>query len=259
MEDGILAGMVTEGDEAAFEELYERHRRGVLALCRHLLGSHEEAEDALQHTFGVAFRELAGARRPAHPRPWIYAIARNRCLTVLRHRRELPSERSTSSCGEPSDEVEQRADLRELMGDIGRLPEEQRAALILSELGELQHAEVAQVLGCERDKVRALVFQARSTLSGWRAARERSCLEVREHIAVGRGAELRRGILRRHLQVCDHCAAFQERVVRQRRKAAPRPLTRRHPQRPVEAQHFPVQHRVLGDVAGQPGVLLGSP
>jgi Sigma-70, region 4 len=53
--------------------------------------------------------------------------------------------------------VERRSDLRELVDDVGRLPEDQRAALVMSEIEELGHAEVAEVLGCPREKVRACV------------------------------------------------------------------------------------------------------
>ena len=93
-----------------------------------------------------------------------------------------------------SEEVERRDDLRALLGDIGRLPEEQRAALVLTEVGDLEQAEVAEVIGCPRKKVGALVYQARSTLSGWREARDRPCREVRTQIASARGGQLRRRI-----------------------------------------------------------------
>ena len=187
LKDEALARKAGEGDVDAFEALYDRHHRGVHALCRHLLGSPDEADDAVQHTFGVVFRELSGGTRPEHPRPWIYAIARNRALTVLRGQRDVLAQTPVLSTAGLSEEVERRADLRDLVSDIGRLPEEQRSALILSELGDMPHAEVANVLGCPSDRVRALVYQARSTLGGWREARERSCLEVRSQIVESSG------------------------------------------------------------------------
>ena len=107
-----------------------------------------------------------------------------------------------------------------VLNDIGRLPEDQRAALVMSELEELGHAEVAEVLGCPRDKVRALVYQARSSLSGWREARALPCREVRQELAVARAGALRRGHLRRHLKLCPECATFREDLDRQRRGLA---------------------------------------
>ena len=116
--------------------------------------------------------------------------------------------------------MERRSDLRELVDDIGRLPEDQRAALVMSEIEELGHAEVAEVLGCPRDKVRALVYQARSSLSGWREARALPCREVQQELAVARAGALRRGHLRRHLKLCPECATFREDLDRQRRGLA---------------------------------------
>jgi RNA polymerase sigma factor (sigma-70 family) len=219
-DDRRLAESAAAGDASAFEAIFERHHRGLLSLCRHLLGSREEAEDALQHTFAVAYRELVQSGPPRHLRAWLYATARNRCLDILRRRRELPAALPAAATEGLPEEVERRSDLRELVDDIGRLPEDQRAALVLSELGDMPHAEVADVLGCGRDKVRALVYQARSALAGWREARALPCRAVREEIAIARGAGLRRGHLRRHLKVCRHCAAFRQDVDRQRRRVA---------------------------------------
>jgi RNA polymerase sigma factor (sigma-70 family) len=219
-EDRRLAALAATGDEPAFEAIFERHHRGLLSLCRHLLGSLEEAEDALQHTFAVAYRQLVEREPPEHLRAWLYATARNRCLDVLRTRRELPTELRTAATAGLAEEVERRSDLRELVDDIGRLPEDQRAALVMSEIKELGHAEVAEVLGCPRDKVRALVYQARSSLSGWREARALPCREVRQELTVARGAALRRSHLRRHLKLCRECAAFRDDMDRQRRGLA---------------------------------------
>jgi RNA polymerase sigma factor (sigma-70 family) len=218
--DRRLAALAAERHEPAFEAIFERHHRGLLSLCRHLLGSPEEAEDAVQHTFAAAYRELVERKPPEHLRAWLYATARNRCLDVLRTRRDLAAEPPPASTSGLSEEVERRSDLRELLEDIRRLPENQRAALVMSEVEALGHAEVAEVLGCPREKVRALVYQARSSLSGWREARALPCREVQQELAVARGGALRRGHLRRHLKVCSECAAFRERIDHQRRRVA---------------------------------------
>ena len=98
--DERLVDALRGGSEAAFEVIYTRHHRGVLSFCRHMLGSVEEAEDAVQHTFLAAYRDLLRSDKPIHLRPWLYAIARNRCLSVLRARRE----RSLDAPIEPSTE-----------------------------------------------------------------------------------------------------------------------------------------------------------
>ena len=73
-----------------------------------------------------------------------------------------------------SEQVEQRAELRELLADVRELPEEQRAALLLAEAAGLSHAEVAEVLGCEAGSVKGLVFRARTALIERRDARDDS-------------------------------------------------------------------------------------
>src|SRR3954447_1878043 len=82
-DDNHLAQRVTRGDETAFEALYDRHHRALLSFCRHMLGSLEDAEDAVQQTFVRAHRALAGGQLPDAMRPWLFAIARNRCMTIL--------------------------------------------------------------------------------------------------------------------------------------------------------------------------------
>src|SRR5215212_2139859 len=163
--DDRLVEYVRGGSEPAFEAVFDRHHRGILAFCRHMLGSAEEAEDAVQHTFMAAYRSLLASRRPIQLRPWLYTIARNRCLSVLRARRERPvddlDELQTDNL---SAEVQRRQDLRDLLRDVGELPDDQRAALVLAEVGGIRHEEIAQVLGVQREKVKALVFQARSSL-----------------------------------------------------------------------------------------------
>src|SRR5262245_47458116 len=76
--DDRLVEQVRAGSVAAFDVVYDRHHRGVLAFCRHMLGSKEEAEDAVQHTFMAAYRTLADSRQGIELRPWLYAVARNR-------------------------------------------------------------------------------------------------------------------------------------------------------------------------------------
>jgi RNA polymerase sigma factor (sigma-70 family) len=251
--DRQLAALAAAGDEEAFEAIFERHHSGLLSLSRYLLGSPEEAEDAVQHTFAAAYRQLVEREPPEHLRAWLYTTARNRCLDVLRTRREVPAVLSPASTAGLSDEVERRSELRDLVDDIGRLPEDQRAALVMSEIDELQHAEVAEVLGCPRDKVRALVFQARSSLSGWREARALPCRDVRQELAVARGGALRQGHLRRHLKLCPECAAFRADVDRQRHGLAlvlPVVATLGFKERVLEAALGAVGAGAGGSVAG---------
>jgi RNA polymerase sigma factor (sigma-70 family) len=215
--DEALVARVRAGDERAFELVFDRYHRGLLAFCRHMLGAGEEAEDALQHTFMAAYRALRTTDRPIRLKAWLYTIARNRCLSILRARREQVAldEGHAAADGLAAD-IDRRAELRGLLADLEQLAEEQRAALVLFELGDHSHDEIAEVLGVRREKVKALVFQARESLAGWRRARETPCVEIREQLATARGAALKRATLRRHVARCEGCAEFEREVRRQR-------------------------------------------
>jgi len=214
MGDERLVDHVRRGNDVAFETLYDRHHRGLLSFCRHMLGTREEAEDALQQTFLSAYRDLQNNEREIKVQAWLYTIARNRCLSVLRARRETASDEIELSTAGLSDEVEQRADLRELLADMSQLPEQQRAALVLSELGDLSHQEVASVVGVDTPKVKSLVFQARTTLLESRDARDVSHEEIREQLSIP-GATRRKEV-KRHLAACPSCTEYWEQVRRQR-------------------------------------------
>jgi RNA polymerase sigma factor (sigma-70 family) len=218
--DERLVEQLRRGNGAAFEVIYDRYHAGLLSFCRHMLGSREEAEDALQHALIAAHEDILRSTKPIRLKAWLYTIARNRCLSVLRARREQPSDDIEISTAGLADSVQQRADVRELLTDLGGLPDDQRAALVLSEVGDLSHAEVAQVIGCEVSKVKSLVFQARSALIERRQARDIPCNEIREQLATLTGGALRRGHLRHHLAACEGCREFRDEVRRQRKVLA---------------------------------------
>jgi RNA polymerase sigma factor (sigma-70 family) len=216
-DDDRLVARVRAGDDRAFEVLFERHYRPLLSFCRHMLGHADEAEDAVQQTFIRALAGIRGERPPREVRAWLYAIARNRCLTLFERRREIPDEEVDGPPTEGlAEEVQRREDLRELLRDVGELPEEQRAALVLAEIGGVSHDEIAQVVGVPREKVKALVFQARSSLIASREARDAPCEQIRVQLAELRGGALRRNTLRRHLKSCPGCRQFRAALQDQR-------------------------------------------
>jgi RNA polymerase sigma factor (sigma-70 family) len=216
--DEHLVDRVRAGSAPAFEAMFDRHHRPLLAFCRHMLGSATDAEDAVQHTFMAAYADLMQSDKPIALRPWLYSIARHRCLSMLRARRERPvAELPEPEVDHLAAEVDAREELRATLADIAHLPEEQRAALILAELGDASHAEIAQVLGCRQDKVKALVFQARSSLATGRVARDTPCAEIREQLASS-GLAIRRTFLRQHVRDCPGCREFGELLRLQRRR-----------------------------------------
>jgi RNA polymerase sigma factor (sigma-70 family) len=215
--DERLVKRIRAGSDEAFAALYERYQGRLLSFCRHMLGSQAEAEDALQQCFVNAYRDIMRDEKELRVRPWLYRIARNQCLTALRARRfDAELDPDQVSLRGLTEEVVERADLRDLLRDLACLPREQREALVLAELNDNSHAEVAEILGCDREKVKSLVFQARSSLIKSREARALPCAEVQRQLSVLRGGSLRRSELRRHLAECPACRAFREEVKRQR-------------------------------------------
>src|SRR3954468_7372368 len=78
--DARLAQQIRRGSDTAFEVAFERHAGPILGFCRHMLGSQEEAEDAVQQTFAAAYADLQrGGEREIALKAWLFAIARNRC------------------------------------------------------------------------------------------------------------------------------------------------------------------------------------
>jgi RNA polymerase sigma factor (sigma-70 family) len=218
--DDRLVAQVRAGSQRAFEAIYDRHHAGLLSFCRHMLGTREEAEDAVQQTFIAAYRALLADDREILLKAWLYTIARNRCLSVLRARREHVSLADDDDAAAPATaglaaQVERRDDLRALLDDLGRLPDDQRAALVLAELGAHSHEEIGLVIGVPTAKIKALVFQAREALVNRRVAREADCVSIREQLADS-GGSARRRLLRQHVAQCDGCRAFAVEVRRQR-------------------------------------------
>jgi RNA polymerase sigma factor (sigma-70 family) len=244
--DERLVEHVREGSSEAFETLFDRYHSGVLEFCVHMLGSLDEAEDAAQLTFLVAYNDLVADAHPVMLRAWLYGIARHRCLMALRARRS----RAIRDVHDPlrryelTAEVDVRDEVRGLLADVARLPDDQRAALVLAEIGGLSHAEIARVVGCPQRKVKALMFQARSSLRAARAARDTPCAEIREQLATLRGPAITRATLRRHLDGCAGCRAYRD-ALRGRRR---RPLARL-----AWAPFVGVKRSVVGAVAGSGG------
>ena len=252
--DERLVTLVRRGDLGAFEALYDRHARELLAFCVYILGSRDDAEDALQSTFASAYRALLADQREVDLRPWLFSIARNAALTILRKRRETSEIHDVAAYGEdPATRAEQRESLREVLATVRELPERQRTALVLAELHGLSHTEIGTVLEVAPEKVKSYVYQARSSLLSERSAREVDCAEIRGELAEARGAALLRARLRRHLRSCEGCREYAaELSTRRGRLGALFPLL------PTVALKRRVLDAVSGDAANAGAFAGGS-
>ena len=209
--DDELVALVRTGDDDAFARLYDRHAVVLHAYCRNMLGSGHDADDALQQTFFKAFRSLTRSDREITLRPWLFTIARNECISIIRLRRGgMDRERALEPLTPPAPEPhERREEVNAALADLARLPAEQRDALLLSGFDGLSGVEVARLLDTDPARVKALVFRARRSIAASREGRETSCADIRVQLAALSGGSLRRRALREHLLACADCRQFR--------------------------------------------------
>ena len=144
--EGTLRSRAARGDAAAFAAVYERHHQALYRYCRSILRHEEDAQDALQSTMARAFAALQDERRDFDLKPWLFRIAHNEAISILRKRRATTELDDIPVLTDLEDQVSEREELRLLQMDLADLPDRQRAALVLRELNGLSHAEIAVVL-----------------------------------------------------------------------------------------------------------------
>ena len=213
--DEQLVALVRRGHAGAFEVLFRRYQPRLLAFCRHMLGSSEDAEDVLQEAFVSAHRAILADDRPIAARAWLYRIARNRCLDHLRRPRGADGHDSMDVFERDggvstADIAHRRAEIRQLMGDIRDLPEAQRSALLLREVDSLSHDQIAAAMETTVASVKSLLVRARISLAEAARARSLTCDEIHLSLAeVAEGIATSRPEVRRHLKACAPCQAFK--------------------------------------------------
>jgi len=156
------------GEREAFDGLVERHQRDVYRLCYRYVGNHEDANDLAQEAFLKAWRGMASFRGDSAFSTWLYRIAVNTCLNFRSARRPLaaeePSEALPDRGPSAAERLVGRERERQVRDAIARLPEKQRATLILKVYHELTHEEVARILGSTVGTVKANLFHAVANL-----------------------------------------------------------------------------------------------
>jgi len=215
--DERLIALVRKGNHAAFEALVGRYQARLLAFCRHMLGSREDAEDVLQEVFAAAFNAILADDRPINVRPWLYRIARNRSLNHLRRQQAIGVDSMDVHLSEggltTADKVHKREEFRALIGDVQELPETQRTALLLREIDALSYDQIAETMETTVPSVKSLLVRARVALAEMSEARQLTCEEVREELGeVAEGLKRTTPPVRRHLRTCDRCTTFRKQL-----------------------------------------------
>src|SRR5579859_7201241 len=212
--DERLIALTRRGNTTAFEVLVGRYQSRLLAFCRHLLGSREDAEDVLQEVMAAAFNAMVADERPINVRPWLYRIARNRCLNHLRRVQAVASDTMDLHLSDfgasTADKVHKAEEFRLLVDDIHGLPETQRSALVLREMDALSYEQIAEAMDTTVPSVKSLLVRARIGLAEAAEARKLTCEEVRLELgAVAEGIASLTAPVRRHVKDCDRCRGFR--------------------------------------------------
>ncbi len=206
-----LARRAAAGDEAAFEAIFRRYHQEIYRYCRAILRRDEDAQDALQATMVAALRSLPGEGREIALKPWLYRVAHNEAITILRGRRPLmdPHESPESPVRGADHELDERHRLRRLVADLQALPDRQRSAIVMRELSGLSFAEIAAALETSEATARQTLYEARTSLADMEEGRALTCAEVRHAISDGDGRVLRGRRMRAHLRSCQGCTDFR--------------------------------------------------
>jgi len=135
-----LAGKIRSGDGAAFEELYQRHAGRLYNLAYRMAGTANDAEDLLQDIFLLAYRKIGSFRGDSSLGTWLYRLAMNHCLDVLRSRQ--------ARMGHQTDSLDE---------DAAPVP----AAFLLHDVEGFGHQEVGAILGISEGTSKSQVHKAR--------------------------------------------------------------------------------------------------
>jgi RNA polymerase sigma-70 factor (ECF subfamily) len=174
--DEILVKKVQQGDLAAFSILIERYQERLYSMALRILGSPEDAKDVTQEIFIRAYRALHKFRGEAAFSTWLYRLATNLCLDMVRARKReggrsvsfegtesLPEKVADSALG-PEELTIERDTRQRVRRAIAELPENYRVVLVLHHYQGLSYREIARVLGVPINTVATYIARAKQKL-----------------------------------------------------------------------------------------------
>jgi RNA polymerase sigma factor (sigma-70 family) len=210
LSDERLAALAAGGDRAAFAVIFDRYQQRLYSYCASILRDRDDAADAVQNTMLRAMHALEGEQREISVRPWLYRIAHNEAIDILRRPRTEPhtgAEVVTVSDVEADAAV--RAHLRAVLDDIRELPERQRSALVMRELSGLSYGEIGAALMTSEGGAKQAVYDARRALHDLAKGRETDCDAIRRKLSDGDRRVFRGRAVRAHLMACTDCRTWQ--------------------------------------------------
>lgn len=224
--DEQLVALFRAGSDDAFGVIHDRYRQRLFAYARQMLSAHsrQDAEDVLQDVFVRAFGALRADERDVNVRAWLYRVAHNRCIDHLRRPTPPPADIydvSRTPLHDPLEDAQRREDLRRLVQDVGRLPEQQRSALLMREIDGMSYADLAAALDVTVPAVKSLLVRARMGLVEAAEARNTDCQVIRTDLmaAYDRGVKAS-GRARKHMRECSGCREYRSALRGMRRSFA---------------------------------------
>nr|WP_325301624.1 sigma-70 family RNA polymerase sigma factor [uncultured Oscillibacter sp.] len=163
-----------EGDQGAFEELVRLYEKRVLALTQRMCKNPEDAAEAAQEAFFAAWRGLKNFRGDSSFSTWIYRLASNACVDLLRREGKQQAAVSLddgelnldvpSAAASPQEEAERRELREQIEEGLRALPPEYRAALVLREIQQMRYDEIGEALGVDIGTVKSRINRGRKKL-----------------------------------------------------------------------------------------------
>ena len=206
--DGHLCKLAARGSEAAFTAIYERHYQALYRYCRTILGNEHDALDALQATMTSAFEALTGETREIALKPWLFRIAHNESISLVRKRRPEADLDSAAEVAAPEADPETRMRAQQLFADLDLLTDQQRASLVMREFTGLEFAEIGEALQTSAQGAKQSVYEARMALLDLERGRDMSCEEICGRISADDRRRRQSRVVRSHLKTCAGCRDF---------------------------------------------------
>src|SRR6516225_3039383 len=185
--DERLARLASKGSVRAYAVLYQRHHQALYRYCRSIVRDEDDAQDALQNAMTRALVALRAKERDLAVRPWLFRIAHNEAVSILRRRHPTALLTDELEPADPlaADILEGRDRLATLVADLQALPERQRGALLMRELSGLSIEEIAGVLSTSPGATKQILFEARRALHDFAEGRAMDCEQIRRAISDG--------------------------------------------------------------------------
>lgn len=173
-----LVARAREGDERAFEQLVADNEKRVYNLCRRLAGNPEDGAELAQEAFLNAWRGLASFQGDSSFSTWLYRLASNACIDLLRKRKRRQERENFCSLDDeeagwlepaapgagPEEELERKERRQALERELRALPDHQREILVMRDVSGLSYQEIGELLSLDLGTVKSRLARARLAL-----------------------------------------------------------------------------------------------